>query len=186
MCADILHVGHVKILNEAAELGKVISTAPSMQVAVPMCADFFHPGHLRLLKEAAKHGKVTVWLMTDAAMQLYKRKPFFSFADRKVILLALKVVHAVIPIDHHPSKFPESIALHQPAVFVHGDDWKTGVQAQARANVINTLHTYGGRLVELCYTKGISSSKIHNAMADIENNLFACPHTEPIVVPRSP
>ena len=63
-----------------------------MEVAVPMCADFLHPGHLHLLEAAAKHGKVTVWLMTDAAMQTYKRKPFFKYADRKDILLALCTV----------------------------------------------------------------------------------------------
>ena len=95
-----------------------------MEVAVPMCADFLHPGHLRLLEAAAKHGKITVWLMTDAAMQTYKRKPFFKYADRKEILLALKMVHAVVPIDHHPSQFPVSILKYKPDVFVHGDDWK--------------------------------------------------------------
>jgi cytidyltransferase-like protein len=135
-----------------------------MEVAVPMCADFLHTGHLRLLETAAKHGKVTVWLMTDAAMQTYKRNPFFKYADRKDILLALKLVHAVVPIDHHPRQFPESILKYRPGVFVHGDDWKQGVQSQARENVIKALNNYGGKLVEPGYTKGISSSQIHECM----------------------
>jgi len=107
-----------------------------MEVAVPMCADFLHPGHLHLLEAAAKHGKVTVWLMTDAAMQTYKRKPFFKYADRKDILLALCTVSKVLPCNgpnDYIYMYLPMCQTHRPRVFVHGDEWKAGAQSKARA-----------------------------------------------------
>ena len=45
---------------------------------------------------------------------------------------------------------------------IHGDDWVTGKQATLRKNVINILKKYGGKLIEVPYTKGISSEAISN------------------------
>ena len=68
-------------------------------VFVPMCADFLHSGHLNILNIAASHGKVIILLMTNEAMRKYKRAPYFSYDQRKNILLALKVVETVRTID---------------------------------------------------------------------------------------
>ncbi len=43
---------------------------------------------------------------------------------------------------------------------VHGDDWKTGVQKNIREKVIKTLEGWDGKLIEVPYTEGISSSEI--------------------------
>ena len=40
------------------------------------------------------------------------------------------------------------------------DDWKTGVQKKIRERVIKTLKGWGGKLIEVKYTKNISSSDI--------------------------
>ena len=48
----------------------------------------------------------------------------------------------------------------KPEVVVHGDDWKSNNQKQVRANVINQIKKWKGKLVEIPYTKGISSSDI--------------------------
>ena len=45
---------------------------------------------------------------------------------------------------------------------VHGDDWKIGVQKEVREKVIETLKTWGGKLVELG-TPGISSTNLIEA-----------------------
>jgi len=50
----------------------------------------------------------------------------------------------------------------KPDILVHGDDWKKGVQKDTRAKVIEYLSSYGGELVEVPYTVGISSTKIQN------------------------
>ena len=41
----------------------------------------------------------------------------------------------------------------KPEVVVHGDDWKSNNQKQVRANVINQIKKWKGKLVEIPYTK---------------------------------
>ena len=45
----------------------------------------------------------------------------------------------------------------KPDFVVHGDDWKFGSDRVIRKNVIKTLNEYGGKLIEIPYTKGVSS-----------------------------
>ena len=45
---------------------------------------------------------------------------------------------------------------------MHGDDWGSGVQAGTRQKVIDTLNEWGGKLIEVPYTPGISSTQLHN------------------------
>ena len=59
--------------------GAPIEALDAMEVVVSMCADFLHSGHINLLEKAAAYGRVTVWLMTDEAMELYKRR----YVERK-------------------------------------------------------------------------------------------------------
>ena len=130
-------------------------------VAASMCADYLHVGHINLLEHAHSQGPVTVLLMTDDAMEAYKRRPFFSFADRKRILEAVRFVDQVVPFDRHPQYLSEFILEHKPKVFVHGSDWRTGPQAEARANVITAMESVGGTLYEPDYTAHVSSSLCH-------------------------
>ena len=43
---------------------------------------------------------------------------------------------------------------------MHGDDWKKGPQRKVRLEVIKLLSSWGGKLIEVPYTKGISTTKI--------------------------
>ena len=54
---------------------------------------------------------------------------------------------------------------------IHGDDWVTGKQATLRKNVIN-IKKYGGKLIEVPYTKGISSEAISNKSKKLEFHLI--------------
>ena len=49
---------------------------------------------------------------------------------------------------------------------MHGDDWKEGVQLKTRQQVIDTLKKWNGELVEISYTKGISSTQLNGALAE--------------------
>src|SRR5690606_1376548 len=49
----------------------------------------------------------------------------------------------------------------------HGDDWRTGVQKSVRERVIQVLAEWGGQLVEVEYTRGISSTQLNNALKEI-------------------
>lgn len=135
------------------------------KVYVGMSADLVHPGHLNILKEAAKYGEVTVGLLTDAAIASYKRIPFMEFEQRKQVIESIKGVSHVVAqetLDYVPN-----LEKYKPDYVVHGDDWKEGVQQKTRQRVIDTLATWGGELIEVPYTQGISSTKLNKALKEI-------------------
>ena len=127
-----------------------------------MSADFLHHGHINLINEAAKLGELTVGLLTDKAVASYKRLPYLTYGERKAVVEALKGVKKVIPqetLDYRPN-----LERLKPDIVVHGDDWKNGVQSVVRQQVIDKLADWSGKLVEIPYTKGISSTKINQAV----------------------
>jgi len=134
-------------------------------VYVGMSADLVHPGHLNILNEASKYGEVIVGLLTDSAIASYKRIPFMEFEQRKTVIENIKPVSMVVPqatLDYVPN-----LRELKPDFVVHGDDWKEGVQRETRQRVIDTLAEWGGLLIEVPYTKGISSTKLTNALREI-------------------
>ena len=130
-------------------------------VFVQMSGDMLHAGHINILRNAAKYGVVTVGLMSDRAMLTYKRLPFLSYEQRKEVLISIKYVSKVFKQDS--LDLVESLMHFKPDYLVNGDDWKTGVQQKTRAIAIETLKLWGGKLIEIPYTKGISSSAINKA-----------------------
>ena len=134
-------------------------------VYVAMSADIIHPGHLNIIKEAAKLGEVTVGVLTDAAIASYKRLPYMNYEQRAAVVAQLKGVARVIPqeqLDYIPN-----LKKLKPDFVVHGTDWRSGVQAKTRQGVIDTLATWGGKLVEPEYTEGISSTQLNKAIREV-------------------
>ena len=131
-------------------------------VYVGMSADVLHNGHINIINEAAKLGEVTVGVLTDAAVASYKRLPFLKFEERKTVVEALKNVTMVVAqetLDYRPN-----LEQYRPDIVVHGDDWVTGVQAKVRQQVIDTISQWGGEVVDVPYTPGISSSRVNAAI----------------------
>jgi len=135
------------------------------QVYVAMSADLVHPGHINIINEAAKLGEVTVGLLTDQAIASYKRLPYLSYEQRKTVLENVKQVARVVP--QTTLDYTHNLKTFRPNYVVHGDDWRTGVQANVRLRVIETLAEWGGRLIEIPYTHGISSTRFHAEMQAI-------------------
>ena len=134
-------------------------------VYVGMSADLVHPGHMNILRKASELGSVTVGLLTDEAIASYKRLPYMTYEQRKSVIENIKGVKRVIPqttLDYRPN-----LENLKPDIVVHGDDWKEGVQKQTRQNVIDTLSKWGGELVEVGYTDGISSSQLNKSLKEI-------------------
>lgn len=134
-------------------------------VYVAMSADIIHPGHLNIIREASKLGEVTVGVLTDAAIASYKRLPYMNYEQRSQVVASLKGVARVVPqatLDYIPN-----LLQLKPDYVVHGTDWRTGVQAQTRRRVIDTLATWGGKLVEPTYTEGISSTQLNKAIREV-------------------
>ena len=135
------------------------------KVYVGMSADLIHPGHLNIIKEASKYGEVVVGLLNDQAIASYKRLPFMSFEHRREVVENLKNVHAVIEQD--TLDYSINLEKIKPDFVVHGDDWKEGIQRETRQKVIKTLEKWGGKLIEIPYTDGISSTSIQKAIKEV-------------------
>lgn len=134
-------------------------------VYVGMSADLIHPGHLNIIKRAAELGEVVIGLLTDKAIASYKRLPYMTFDQRLQIVESIKGVSRVISqetLDYVPN-----LEKLKPDYVVHGDDWREGVQRQTRQRVIDALSNWGGELIEVPYTQGISSTQLHNALREI-------------------
>lgn len=134
-------------------------------VYVAMSADLIHPGHLNIINHAAKLGKVTVGLLTDEAIASYKRLPYLSFEQRKEVVINLKGVHEVV--EQCTLDYSANLLLYKPRYVVHGDDWKEGIQKATRARVIELLKQWGGELIEIPYTQGVSSTKYNKSLREI-------------------
>ena len=134
-------------------------------VYLGMSADLVHPGHLNIIKEAAKLGSVTIGVLTDQAIASYKRLPFMSYEQRAEVVANIKGVDKVIP--QETLDYRSNLENLRPDFVVHGDDWREGVQNETRKQVIETLSQWGGELIEIPYTPGISSTKLNNALKEI-------------------
>ena len=135
-------------------------------VYVPLAVDILHSGHLNIINRAKKYGKVVIGLLSDKAVAEYKTIPSLEYEERYKIVRNLKNVHKIIKQDTWDySKVLNSL---KPDYFVHGDDWKKGIQKKTRLKVIKLLKKNKGKLIEIPYTKNISSSSIKS---DLINHL---------------
>lgn len=134
-------------------------------VYVGMSADLIHTGHLNILNRAAELGSVVVGVLTDEAIASYKRLPYMNYEMRSEIVSNLKQVDEVIP--QVTLDYSENLKALKPDFVVHGDDWKEGVQRDTRQKVLDTISAWGGELVEIPYTAGISSTAINNVVKEL-------------------
>ncbi len=135
------------------------------KVYLAMSADIIHHGHINVIAEARKLGDVTVGILTDEVIATYKRLPVVDFEQRKKIVENLKGVSRVVAQD--TLDYVPNLMKLKPDYVVHGDDWKTGVQQEIREKVIEALKEWGGELVEVEYTKGVSVSMLEQALQDV-------------------
>jgi len=137
----------------------------SKKVYIGMAADLIHPGHINVIKKGSELGDVIVGLLSDEAIASYKRIPYMKFEDRKKVIESIAYVKEVVRQD--TLDYTTNILKFKPEYVLHGDDWKKGVQSEVRKKVIETLSSYGGELIEIPYTVGISSTAIQK---DIKRN----------------
>jgi phosphoenolpyruvate phosphomutase / 2-hydroxyethylphosphonate cytidylyltransferase len=127
-------------------------------VFVPMCLDFLHHGHINILKKANKYGNIILGLVSDKAIESYKKKkPVTNFKNRKKIALMLKNVSHVMKVNA-PKYFPHVVKKYKFEYIVHGDDWKRGPQAESRKKLIIVMRSWKGKVIDVPYTKKISST----------------------------
>ena len=127
-------------------------------VFVPMSCDLIHEGHLNVIKHAKKYGTVIIGLLTDAAINVYKPLPVFTYKQRLSIIENIKGVDSVEKTEDWD--YSSALQRLKPDYIIHGDDWKQNNQSQVRKNVIRQMKQWKGQVIEIPYTKGISSSSV--------------------------
>ena len=135
------------------------------KVYVGMSADLIHLGHLNILTKAAELGEVTVGVLTDSAIASYKRLPYMSFDQRSAVVSSLKQVSNVI--QQNQLDYTENLELLKPDFVVHGDDWKEGIQSETRKKVVDIISQWGGQVIDVPYTEGVSSTSLNKAVMEL-------------------
>ena len=125
--------------------------------------DLFHIGHLNLLKNAkGMCDKLIVGVTTDNLVAYKGKQAMIPFEDRLEIVRSIRYVDAVVPQDDM-DKLTMCKKLGASYMFV-GDDWygtdkwKQYEEEFAREGI---------KIIYFPYTKGISSTKITEALKQV-------------------
>ncbi len=144
LCSEIDNPEDLETVSE--ELKKV----KSRTVFMSFSADVLHGGHVSIINKAARLGKLTIGVLTDEAVASYKRFPLIPATERKLLFSNLKGVSKVV--FQNELSYKNILEELKPDYVVHGTDWREGVQAPVRDEVIKILESYGGKLVEYEYS----------------------------------
>ena len=122
--------------------------------------DLFHIGHLNLLKNAkGMCDKLVVGVTVDELVSYKGKQSFIPFEDRIEIVRSIKYVDAAVP-QYDMDKLTACKKLGATVLFV-GDDWYGTEKWQQYEK---DFAAEGIRIVYFPYTKGISSTKITEAL----------------------
>ena len=125
--------------------------------------DLFHIGHLNLLKNAkGMCDKLVVGVTVDELVQYKGKSALIPFEDRIEIIRACKYVDAVIP-QYDMDKLRTCKELGASILFV-GDDWY-GTEKWRKYE--DDFTREGIKIVYFPYTRGVSSTKITNALRQV-------------------
>ena len=122
--------------------------------------DLFHPGHLHQLKESKRYCDVLICgILTDGAVESYKRTPILSCLERMNVYTGIKYVDRVVSqADRDPT---ENLKVYKPDVLFHGNDWGEIPGSEwMKAN--------GGKVIKTPYYEGICTTDI---ISRIKNDL---------------
>ena len=125
--------------------------------------DLFHVGHLNLFKNAkGMCDKLIVGVTVDELVTYKGKRAMIPFEDRIEIVRSCRYVDAVIP-QYDMDKLTACKKLGASILFV-GDDWYgTPKWEEYERN----FKIEGVKIVYFPYTKGISSTKITQALKDV-------------------
>ena len=121
-----------------------------------MIGDIMHPGLINIINQGAKYGDVMIGLFTDKAIATHKRLPYLSYEQRKNVIENIKGVSSIVPQDEW--SYVPNLLKYKPDYIIHGDDWQQGPDKYIRDDVFKTMEKLGGEVIEIPYTKGITSS----------------------------
>ncbi len=122
--------------------------------------DLFHIGHLNLLKNAkGMCDKLVVGVTVDELVAYKGKQAMIPFEDRIEVVRSCKYVDAAVP-QYDMDKLSACKKLGAQILFV-GDDWYGTEKWQAYEKEFEEA---GIKIIYFPYTKGISSTKINEAL----------------------
>ena len=136
-------------------------------VYATMVADLFHRGHIEFLKKAKSLGDyLIIGLHPDKVVETYKRKPIFSYIDRREILLATEAVDRVVEdnMEFFEPTMLQNVVKYKVDIAVHGNEWLPSAYAYLRDNKICSV-------VQVPYYPGISTTQIIQKIIETEKQL---------------
>ena len=126
------------------------------KVYLGMIADIMHPGLINIINEGVKYGDVIIGLYTDKAIATHKRLPYLTYEQRETVVRSIHGVADVVPQDDW--SYVPNLVKYKPDYIIHGDDWLEGPDKYIRDEVFKVMESLGGKVIEIPYTKGITSS----------------------------
>lgn len=131
-------------------------------VYLGMVGDIMHPGLINIINEGAKYGDVMIGLFTDKAIATHSRLPYLTYEQRKNVIENIKGVSSIVPQDEW--SYVPNLLKYKPDYIIHGDDWQYNSMKYIRDEVFKVMESLGGEVIEIPYTKGISSSSLKGAI----------------------
>ena len=134
------------------------SSSDKKTVYVVMRGDLINSGHINVLTKASSLGRVIIGLLSDEAIESYKKGPFLKYQDRYEVIKNIQLVDEIV--EQAKLDYSENLEKLRPNYVVHGDEWNEGYQKQIRKNVIEKLKGWNGELIEVPYTQNAISVDI--------------------------
>ncbi|MBR5907068.1 MAG: phosphoenolpyruvate mutase [Bacteroidales bacterium] len=135
------------------------------KVYLGMIADIMHPGLINIINEGAKYGDVIIGLYTDKAIATHKRLPYLTYEQRETVVRSIHGVSDVVPQDDW--SYVPNLVKYKPDYIIHGDDWLEGPDKYIRDEVFKVMEGLGGKVIEIPYTKGITSSGLADELESL-------------------
>ena len=128
--------------------------------------DLFHIGHLNLFKNAkGMCDKLIVGVTVDELVQYKGKKAMIPFEDRIEMIRCCKYVDAAVP-QYDMDKLSACKKLGATYLFV-GDDW---YNTEKWNEYEKEFSNEGIKIIYFPYTKGVSSTKITEALNSIRKD----------------
>lgn len=128
--------------------------------------DLFHIGHLNLFKNAkGMCDKLIVGVTVDELVHYKGKSAMIPFEDRIELVRSCKYVDVAVP-QYNMDKLSACIKLGASFLFV-GDDWY-GTEQWIQYE--KEFEQHGIKIVYFPYTRGISSTKINEALRAVRKD----------------
>ncbi len=72
-------------------------------------------------------------------------------------------------VEQETLSYAANLRRLKPDYVVHGDDWTTGIQVVVRAEVLEILAEWQGKLVEVPYTNGVTGTDLEGLLRPVVN-----------------